>query len=206
MSNEGKAGGHHVDITHRDVAQCEGGEEVKFASISIAINVAMLVIVQNLLEWGWLPFLTDEFADVVPWISLSLVASIVANIIYQIDDSLIVESMQVKIADNMISVWATYTVLTIFPFDFSGYAFDWEVVARVALIFAIVGAGIAALVEAIKLVSAIWGPSGCTGSSRKSFLCLPRLARLLPGITVMVHVGYRRPVSTRSLAVMLEIW
>ncbi len=124
--------------------------------ISIAINVAMLVIVQNLLEWGWLPFLTDEFADVVPWISLSLVASIVANIIYQIDDSLIVKSVG-QIADNMISVWATYTVLTIFPFDFSGYAFDWEVVARVALIFAIVGAGIAALVEAIKLVSAIWG-------------------------------------------------
>ena len=55
--------------------------------IAIVINVAMLVIVQNILEWGWPPFLTDEFAEVVPWISFSLIASIVVNVIYQFDDS-----------------------------------------------------------------------------------------------------------------------
>ncbi|HEX2404606.1 MAG TPA: hypothetical protein VHM29_07880 [Acidimicrobiia bacterium] len=125
--------------------------------ISIVINVAMLVIVQNLLEWGWLPFLTDEFAEVVPWISLSLIASIVVNIIYQIDDSQIVKSVG-QIAVNLISVWVTYTILTVFPFDFSGYQFDWEIVTRVVLILAIVGAGIGALVEAIKLISTLSGP------------------------------------------------
>lgn len=126
--------------------------------ISIVINVAMLVIVQNLLEWGWLPFLTDEFAEVVPWISFSLIASIVANIIYQLDDSQIVKSMG-RIAVNLISVWVTYTVLTVFPFDFSAYQFDWEIVTRVVLILAIVGAGIGTLVEAIKLVSTLSSPS-----------------------------------------------
>lgn len=123
---------------------------------SIAINLAMLVIVQNLLEWGWLPFLTTEFAEVVPWISFSLIASIVANIIYQIDDNQTVKSVG-QIAVNLISVWVTYTVLTVFPFDFSGYQFDYEIVARVVLILAIVGAGIGALVEAIKLVSSLSG-------------------------------------------------
>ena len=126
--------------------------------ISIVINVAMLVIVQNLLEWGWLPFLTDEFAEVVPWISFSLIASIVVNIIYQLDDSQIVKSVG-QIAVNLISVWVTYTVLTVFPFDFSGYQFDWEIVTRVVLILAIVGAGIGTLVEAIKLVSTLSSPS-----------------------------------------------
>jgi hypothetical protein len=126
--------------------------------ISIVINVAMLIIVQNLLEWGWLPFLTDEFAEVVPWISFSLIASIVANIIYQLDDSQIVKSVG-QIAVNLISVWVTYTVLTVFPFDFSRYQFDWEIVTRVVLILAIVGAGIGALVEAIKLVSTLSSPS-----------------------------------------------
>ena len=125
--------------------------------ISIAINVAMLIIVQNILEWGWLPFLTDEFAEVVPWISFSLIASIFSNIIYQFDDSPIVKSVG-EIAVNLISMWVTYTVLTVFPFDFYGYQFDWEIVARVVLIFAIVGAGIGALVEAIKLVSTLSGP------------------------------------------------
>ena len=125
--------------------------------VSIAINVAMLVIVQNLLEWGWPSFLTDDFADVVPWISFSLVASIVANIIYQIDDSQVVKSVG-QMAVNLISVWVTYTVLAVFPFDFSAYQFDWEIVTRVVLILAIVGAGIGALVEAIKLVSTLSGP------------------------------------------------
>ena len=124
--------------------------------IAIVINVAMLVIVQNLVEWGWPAFLTAEFAEVVPWISFSLIASIVANIIYQIDDSQTVKSVG-QIAVNLISMWVTYTVLTVFPFDFSGYQFDYEIVARVVLILAIVGAGIGAIVEAIKLVSTLSG-------------------------------------------------
>lgn len=126
--------------------------------IAIVINVAMLVIVQNVLEWGWPAFLTDEFVDVVPWISLSLIASIVVNVIYQFDDSPTVKSIG-QIGVNLISVWVTYTVLTVFPFDFSAYAFNWEVVTRVVLILAIVGAGIGALVEGIKLVSSLSGPS-----------------------------------------------
>ena len=125
--------------------------------IAIVINVAMLVLVQNLLEWGWPPFLTDEFAEVVPWISFSLIASIIANIIYQVDDSQIVKSVG-QLVVNLISVWVTYTVLTVFPFDFSGYQFDYEIVTRVVLILGIVGAGIGALVEAIKLVSTFSSP------------------------------------------------
>src|SRR5699024_8496910 len=83
--------------------------------ISIAINVAMLIIVQNLLGWGWLPFLTADFAEVVPWISLSLIASIVVNVVYQLDDSQIVKSAG-QIGVNLISIWVTYTILTVFPF------------------------------------------------------------------------------------------
>ena len=122
--------------------------------ISIAINVTMLIVVQNLLTWGWLPFLTAEFAEVVPWISLSLIASIVVSVVYQLDDSQIIRAAG-QIGINLISIWVTYTILTVFPFDFSADEFDWEVVARVALVFAIVGAGIGALVEAIKLASSL---------------------------------------------------
>ena len=132
--------------------------------IAIVINVAMLVIVQNVLDWGWPAFLTDEFVDVVPWISLSLIASIVVNVIYQVDDSQTVKSVG-QIGVNLISVWVTYTVLTVFPFDFSAYQFDWEIVTRVVLILAIVGASIGALVETIKLVSTLSGPGRLGGPS-----------------------------------------
>ena len=54
--------------------------------IAIVVNLVMLFVVQNILEWGWLPFLTEEFAEVVPWISFSLIVSIAANLVYQMDD------------------------------------------------------------------------------------------------------------------------
>lgn len=121
-------------------------------SIAIGINVVLLVIVQNILDWGWLPFLTGEFAEVVPWISFSLAASIVANVIYLFNDGHLVKSLG-QIGINLISLVVTYQIFTVFPFDFSAYSFDWELVTRIVLILAMVGTGIGALAEIAKLAS-----------------------------------------------------
>jgi len=120
--------------------------------VAIAINVAMLIVVQYILDWGWLPFLTEEFADVVPWISLGLTATIVANLVYEFNDTRIVKSTG-QILSNLISIFVTYQVYLAFPFDFSGSTFNWETIFRILLILAMVGAGIGVLVEAVKLAS-----------------------------------------------------
>lgn len=120
--------------------------------IAIAINVAALIVVLNILDWGWLPFLTDDFADVVPWVTFSLVASIAANLVYEFNDTGVVKSVG-QILVNLITIAATAQVLSVFPFDFSSYSFDWAIVVRVVLILAIVGTGIAVLAEAAKLAS-----------------------------------------------------
>jgi hypothetical protein len=121
-------------------------------SIAVVINVVMLIVVQNVLDRDWLPFLTDEFANVVPWISLMLVASIVANLIYQFNESGLVQATG-QIGTNLISIFVTYQLFRVFPFDFSAYDFNWRLVVRVMLILAMVGAGIGMLAEAHKLVS-----------------------------------------------------
>jgi uncharacterized membrane protein SirB2 len=120
--------------------------------IAVVINLVMLVVVQNVVEWGWPPFLTQEFADVVPWISASLLVSIAANLIYQFNDSPAVKSTG-QILVNLVSIAVSYVVLQVFPFDFSSYAFNWAPIARIVLILAIVGSGIGVLTEAIRLVS-----------------------------------------------------
>ena len=74
--------------------------------IAIGINLVMFFVVQNILEWGWLPFLTEEFAEVVPWISFSLIVSIAANLVYQVDDSPTVKSLG-QIVVNLISIHKT---------------------------------------------------------------------------------------------------
>jgi hypothetical protein len=59
-------------------------------------------------------------------------------------------------------------MLTVFPFDFSAYQFDWEIVARFVLVLAIIGSSIGALVEAIKLVSSL--PPTPTSTGRNETL------------------------------------
>ena len=127
------------------------GRQVGYA-IAVVVNLVMLVIAHNILDWGWLPFLTGDFAQVVPWISLGLIASIVANAIYQFNDTLTVKSTG-QIGVNLISVFVTYQIWQVFPFDFSAYEFNWGVLVRVLLVLAMVGAGIGVLAEATKLAS-----------------------------------------------------
>jgi hypothetical protein len=112
----------------------------------------MLVVIQNILEWGWLPFLTEEFAQVVPWISMSLVVSIVANLVYEFNDTRIVKSTG-QILINLISILITYQIFTVFPFDFSAYDFSWALVTRILMVLAMVGAGIGVLTEAMRLAA-----------------------------------------------------
>jgi hypothetical protein len=121
--------------------------------IAIVVNLAMFIVVQNILSWGWLPFLNEDFADLVPLLTMSIAASIVANVIYLARDSQSVRSAG-QIAVNLISLYVTYQIWQVFPFDFSGYAFDWAVVARVVLVLAMVGTGIGTVTEAVKLARA----------------------------------------------------
>jgi hypothetical protein len=118
--------------------------------VAVAINLAMLIVVENLLEWAWLPFLTEQFADVVPWIRMLLVLSIVGNVVYQLADSPLIKSTG-QILINLVSLIVTYRILTVFPFDFSAYEFNWATTVRTVLVLAMVGAGIAMLTEALTL-------------------------------------------------------
>jgi len=142
-----------MSLAHIDVAPelKRVGRHFGYA-VAILINLAMLIFVQYILDWGWLPFLTDEFAELIPWISLSLIAAIAASLVYQFNDTRTVKSTG-QILVNLISLFVTYQVYQVFPFDFSGYSFDWEIVARILLIVGMVGAGIGVLAEAVNLAS-----------------------------------------------------
>lgn len=120
--------------------------------IAVIVNVVMLVVAVNILDWGWLGFLTSDYADLVPWISLSLIASIVVNLVYQFEDSPVVRSSG-QLSVNLISLFVMYQALHVFPFDFTAYEFNWSIVARIVLILAMVGAGIGMLTEAYRLAS-----------------------------------------------------
>ena len=118
--------------------------------VAVAVNLALLIIVNNVLAWGWFSFLTDDFEEVVPIVSLSLVAGAVGNLAFIVFDERWFKSIG-EIVMAVFSMAATVRVYQVFPFDFTAYDFDWEPVARGILIVAMVGIVISVLVELSRL-------------------------------------------------------
>ncbi|MFP4073529.1 MAG: hypothetical protein ACLFVZ_05785 [Actinomycetota bacterium] len=121
-------------------------------AVTILFNLALLLVVINLLEWDVFPWLTDDFSTVVPWIGFSLVASIALNLAYLSQDSRPLRSFGQMVL-NLIGIVVISQVFRVFPFDFSQYSFNWEVVVRLLLALAMLGAGIGVITETVKLAS-----------------------------------------------------
>jgi hypothetical protein len=122
--------------------------------VAVAINIVMIVIVNNILDWGWLPFLTDDFEDVVWLINLSITASILANLAYLAYDPAWFKALA-QVGLNLISIAVMVTMWRVFPFDFSAYQFDWETVVRLVLVLGVIGTAIAVVVEMVNLVRSL---------------------------------------------------
>ncbi|MGA8041145.1 MAG: hypothetical protein WCA93_13655, partial [Acidimicrobiia bacterium] len=56
-----------------------------------------------------------------------------------------------QIVTGAISIVVLARMLQVFPFDFSGTAFDWSMVTRAVLILALVGTAIGVLVELFRV-------------------------------------------------------
>ena len=117
-------------------------------AIAIVINVAMLVIVNNILDWGWISWLTNDLEQVLPLINVSLIASLVANAAYIAHDGPGFKGL-LELVLNTISLIVTIRLLRVFPFDFA--TSGWEALTRTILIVAIVGISIAIVVQLTKL-------------------------------------------------------
>ncbi len=118
--------------------------------VAAAINAALIFVVNNLLEWDVLPWLTADFQRVVGIVSLSLGASVAANLAFAAYDAPWFKSVG-EIVMAGFGFAAAVRLFQVFPFDFSAYDFNWGLVARVVLILAMVGIGISVLVELGKL-------------------------------------------------------
>jgi hypothetical protein len=119
---------------------------------AVACNAVLLWVAHRLLVWEWPAFLTEEFAQVLPWVTASLIASMVVNTGFVLRDrgrfkafgDLVNAAFGLVVAVRM---WA------VFPFDFTGYGTDWSWAMRVALVVGIVATAIGALVNLVKLIT-----------------------------------------------------
>jgi hypothetical protein len=119
--------------------------------IAAAVTAAMLYLIDVWPGWQELPFLTDDTKQVLWLVNVSLVASISANVVYVAYDPAWLKSL-----GDLVTTGIGLTVLArlwqVFPFDFSGYSFNWDALARFVLVVAIVGSIIGILVQFVSLV------------------------------------------------------
>ena len=114
--------------------------------VAIAINLVLVWIVGNLLEWELLGFLTAEFADLVPLIQLGLWVTIAANVVYIMDDRSF-STRAARLVVDVVNLFVTFRVFDVFPFDFSAHTFNWGFVFRAVLVIALIGTAIGAVVH-----------------------------------------------------------
>ena len=126
-------------------------------AIAIGVQTALLIVVNNLVEWDLLPFITEEFNELVPYINVSLVAGMAVNAMCIVFDPRWFRSLT-QVVLNVISLVVIVQTYRIFPFDFSAYDFRWDTAAKALLVIGIVGSVIGIVVEFSKLARAVATP------------------------------------------------
>jgi hypothetical protein len=128
-------------------------------SVAILVNLLIYGFINVWPGWESFDFITPQAADVVPWVNLSIGVSILVNVIYLVSDRVRVKALG-EIVTSTVSLVVSAVVLDVFPFDFSGYAFPWELLTRFILIVAIIGSAISVLVNLWRFVR---GPRAGSG-------------------------------------------
>jgi len=119
--------------------------------IAVIVNLVLWWLINRTPGWQTLPWITDSFEDVLWVVNLSLFASVAANIAYLFFDAPRFKAL-CQLIISLIGLWASVLMLTIFPFDFTGYSIPWALFARIILVIAVVGSVISVVVQVVRLV------------------------------------------------------
>ena len=115
--------------------------------ISIVVNLALLYLANGVPNWD-VPFITNDWPDVLWAVNLSLGATIAANLAFMAYDPAWFRRIAQMVLAG-ISIVVFNTLRTVFPFDLSG---PFEQALRLALLVGMFGLGIAVIVEFVGLV------------------------------------------------------
>ncbi len=115
---------------------------------AIIVNLIMLYVFHNLLRWG-VPFLTEDWEEILPYMDASISGAIAVNILWIFYDARWFRRL-LQIGLNVLGFRVAWAMFTIFPFEFDVYPV--EQVLRIAFLVAMVGIVIGTIVEIVALL------------------------------------------------------
>ena len=120
-------------------------------AVSVAVNAALLIVLNVRPGWQEFPFLTAATPQVLGLFNTALAVCLAANLVYLARDP-----KWLKLLGDMATAGFTLAVAIrlwqVFPFAFNGSAAWWATAIRVLLIVGLIGAGIGIVVEAVSLM------------------------------------------------------
>lgn len=123
--------------------------------VAVAINGVLLYLVNVWPGWQIIPFLTEDFRDVLGLVNASLVAGMVVNLF-----NLLLDRRWVRALGDLVTLGIGLAGLVlfwqVFPFDFPG-GFDWSLLVRIVIVLAMIGTVIGIIVQIVTLVRSLAG-------------------------------------------------
>lgn len=126
------------------------GKQVGYI-VSIIILVILLYIFEHLYEWG-VPFLTEEYNDLLWYIRLSFYASIAMNVVFLMYDPKWLKHL-LQAAANVFGALSVIMFYVIFPFDF--HADQVSKIVRIILLVIMIIMLLSIVIELIKAIRAL---------------------------------------------------
>ncbi|WP_367354707.1 hypothetical protein [Atribacter sp.] len=118
---------------------------------AIAGNLVLLYIINHLMKWH-IPFITEDFNKVLPYMNWSIYASIVANILYIFFNQKVVRLGTMPVI-NILSFLSIYMLFKVFPFDFKSVGMGiLNQIGKILLGLVVVGVIIGIIVDWYKLI------------------------------------------------------
>jgi O-antigen/teichoic acid export membrane protein len=116
--------------------------------IAIAVMIAVLYVLLHLYEWN-VPFLTEDYNDLLWYIRLSIYASIAAHAIFLMYDPKWFRHL-LKAAANVFSALSAIMFYVIFPFDF--HTEQLNKIVKIVLLIIVILSLISILTEIFKAI------------------------------------------------------
>lgn len=120
-------------------------------AIAALVNAALLYGLNDWPGWDRLSFLTGETEQVLTVVNISILVGLVVNGLYLVHDPRWFRGFGDAVTAAA-SLVAMVRIWDVFPFDFSGRSFDWDLVVRVLLVVGIVGTAIGIVTGLVSFV------------------------------------------------------
>ncbi len=120
----------------------------------IIVNIALLALVNFVIRWDSVSFLTPRYKDVLWLLNVSLVAGVLANYFFIVSKRQWFNAL-CRVLTGGITLALLARLLQVFPFNFAAdTGFDWAQAVRIFLIVTLVLTALGTLVELGRFVAA----------------------------------------------------